>query len=237
MTLAEAIDWISKQNNCNRRAATVWIRAALADDAVFPLRWEDAVMDYPPVDRQFWLVEARIRRGRVFDPSAQRWRTLLIGKYSIFQIWPPDLASVATAASESGQATENGSDVVPITKSTGGRPSAEEEIYQALGQLSQKGHRVKDMDPMKLAKLVASKCGKQLGESKWGRTTVLRHIRHWRAIGQVLDRLSQEGHRAKDMDPMKLAELVVSKCGKQLGESKWGRTTVLRRIRHWRAEH
>jgi hypothetical protein len=30
-------------------------------------RWEDAVMDYPPVDREFWLWEARIRRGRVFD--------------------------------------------------------------------------------------------------------------------------------------------------------------------------
>jgi hypothetical protein len=88
MTLAEAIDWISKQSNCSRRAATLRIRAALAQDAIGPLRWEDGLMDYPPVDSQFWLVEARIQRGRVFDPSVKRWRTLLIGKQSIFQIWP-----------------------------------------------------------------------------------------------------------------------------------------------------
>jgi hypothetical protein len=140
-------------------------------------------MDYPPVDRQFWLVEARIRRGRVFDPSAKRWRTLLIGKHSIFQIWPepPDLASVATAASVSGQATENGSDVVPITKAKGGRPSAKREIYQALDKLShEKGHSVKDtIHRERLAELVAKECGKLLGNNGWKLGTVLRHIKSW----------------------------------------------------------
>jgi hypothetical protein len=174
-TLAEAIDWISKQRNYSRRAATLWIREALAYEVIGPLLWEDGLMDYPPVGRQFWLAEARIRRGRVFDPSAKRWRTLLIGKHSIFQIWrePHD---------QSGQATENGSNVVPITKTKGGRPSAKEEIHQALDKLShKKGRSVKDTRPRKkLAEQVAEKCGKLLGKSPgWSLGVVLDHIRDW----------------------------------------------------------
>jgi hypothetical protein len=164
MTLAEAIDWISKQGNYSRRATTRQIREALADGAIGPLRWEDAWMDYPPVDRQFWLVEARIRRGRVFDPSVKRWRTLLIGKQSILQARPAGNDNVG-----------------PITKAKRGRPSDKKEMYQALDRLSQQGHHVKTMAPMKLAKLVASKCGKQLGEPKWSRRIVLEHIGSWRA--------------------------------------------------------
>jgi hypothetical protein len=171
MTLPDAIDWISKQNNCSRRAATLWIRAALADDAIGPLRWEDGLMDYPPVDRQFWLVEARIRRRRVFDPSAKRWRTLLIGKHSVFQIWPEPR----------GQAPEN-DNVGPITKAKGGRPSDKMKIHQALDKLShERGHSVKDtIHRERLAELVAKECGKLLGESRgWKLGTVLNHIKSW----------------------------------------------------------
>jgi hypothetical protein len=179
VTLAEAIDWISKQGNYSRSAATRQIREALAADAIGPLRWEDAWMDHRPADRQFWLVEARIRRGRVFDPSVKRWRTLQIGKHSILQARPesPDLAFVASAASESGQAID-----APITKAKGGRPSAKEEIYQALDKLlHEKGRSVKDTMPReKLAELLAKECGKLLGKSPgWSLGAVLNHIRSW----------------------------------------------------------
>ena len=185
MTLAEAINRISKQDKCSWDEARDQIRAALADNALGPLRWEDRLVyivnDYPLVERRFWQREARIRRGRVFDPCAKQWRTLLILKHSIFQHWPepPDGAS---AASENGQATENGSDVVPITKAKGGAPSAKEEIYQALDKLShEKGHSVKDTMPRKrLAELVAKECDKVLGKSRgWTLGTVLNHIRGW----------------------------------------------------------
>ena len=165
VTLAEAIDRISKQGNYSRRAATRQIREALAADAIGPLRWEDAWMDYPPVDRQFWLVEARIRRGSVFDPSVKRWRTLLIGKQSISQARPAENDNVG-----------------PLTKAKGGAPSAKDEIYQALDRLShEEGHSVKDIVPrQRLAELVAKECGKLLGKSRgWTLGTVLCHIRSW----------------------------------------------------------
>jgi hypothetical protein len=166
ITLAEAIDWISKQHNCSRRAAILQMRAALADDAIGPLRWEDAWLDYPPVDRQFWLVEARIRRGRVFDPSAKRWRTLLIGKHSIFQLWPE--RSVASAGSESGQAG-------PTKKAKRrGRPDAEIEIHQAIDRLLQRGYNVKNMLRKELVALVDQECGKRRKPR-----TIQKHISSW----------------------------------------------------------
>jgi hypothetical protein len=157
----------------------------------------DSRPDYPPTDREFWH-KASIRRGKVFDPGTKRWRTLLIPKQSFFQIWPePSVASAAAsesgqavepepsvasaAASESGQAAENDK-VGPITKRKGGRPSAKNEIHQCLDRLFAAGkHHMKEMDPMKLAKQVASECGKRLGDAGWARRTVLRHIGSWRA--------------------------------------------------------
>ena len=101
------------------------------------------------------------------------WRTLLIVKDSILQLWPeaPDLASVVSAASESGQAAEN-DNVGLITKAKGGRPSTKEEIHQALDKLShEKGHSVKNtMHRERLAELVAKECGKLLGKTRgWAR--------------------------------------------------------------------
>ena len=164
MTLAKAVDWISQRDKCSRREATLQIRAALADNAI-SMRWEDRlkyiVEDYPPVERRFWQREARIRRGRVFDPWAKQWRTLLILKHSILQHWPepPDLASAAK----------------------GGRPSAKEKIYQALDKLShEKGHSaVKEMPRKVLPALVAEECGKQLGNRGWSERTVQEHTQSW----------------------------------------------------------
>jgi hypothetical protein len=123
-------------------------------------------MDYPPVDRQFWLVEARIRRGRVFDPSAKRWRTLLIGKHSIFQVWPEP--SAASAGSARGKAD-------PITKARGrGRPDAEIEIHQAIDRVLQQGYNVKNMLRKELVALVYEECGKTRKPR-----TIQKHILSW----------------------------------------------------------
>jgi hypothetical protein len=163
MTLIEAVNHICQQDNCSRRAATRQIRAALADNALGSLRWEDqsknaGAAGTPPIDPWFWQ-EARIQRGRVFDPWTKQWRVLLILEHSVFQHWPE-----------------------PITKEkAGGRPSAGDQIHQALDQLSQQGHRVKDMALKKLEELVASKCGKQIGEKGWSWRTMQRHIGSWRS--------------------------------------------------------
>jgi hypothetical protein len=171
MTFAEAIHWISKQEKCRRSEATRQIRAALADKAITGLCWEDqrsgmtAVRDfrpdYPPTDREFWQGEASIpdEKGRIFDRWTERWRTLLIPKDIIFQLWP-----------KSG----------PRTKAKGGRPSARNEIDQAYHRLLELGRDMKKMAPMELATLIAKECGKKLGERGWTARTVLQHIQRLR---------------------------------------------------------
>ena len=180
LTRSEAIDTIAQLDNCSSREATRQLTAALADNAIRGLHWEDRSDNYdsPPQNRDFWQ-KVRVRRGKVFDPSTGRYRTLLIPKLSILDVFefrpgPPDLASVASAAPERARAG-------PTTNTKGGRHSAKDEIYQALDQLSQRGHRVKDMAPMKLANLVARESGKPHGEAGWATRTVLEHIQRWRA--------------------------------------------------------
>jgi hypothetical protein len=198
MTFTEAIDWVSKKDNCSRSEATRQIRAAVPDKAISGLRWEDerpgmtAVLDYypdyPPTDRQFWTSEDSIpdEKGRIFDPRTKQRRTLLILKDNIFHLWPGP--SVATAVSENGQATEYGSNVEPSTKAKrGGRPSDMEKFYQALDRLSQQGRRVKDMDPMKAVTLAADACGKKVGEPRWRQRTLLDHLRKWRWRSEYTD--------------------------------------------------
>jgi len=167
MTLAEAIDWISKQDSCSRRAATLQIRAALADNAIghSHLRWEDAAGDYPPIRRQFWQ-KASIGRGRVFDPETKRWRTLLLRKDDVFQLWPKP--SVTTARSESGKTG-------PITKAkVRGRPNDQIEVHRALDRLSQRGLNVKTTLRKVLKELVNEECGK-----KWTLRTIQQHFSSW----------------------------------------------------------
>jgi hypothetical protein len=179
MTLAEAIDWISKRGEATRQ-----MRLALADKAITGLCWEDqrsgmtAVMDsrpdYPPTDREFWQEEASLpdEKGRIFDPHTKRRRTLLIPKQDIFQIWPEPTA--ASAGSESEKAG-------PIAKAKVGAPSDKEKIYQAYHRLSQLGHDVKKLAPSELAKLIAKECGKRIGDPRWHSRTVLQHIQDLRA--------------------------------------------------------
>jgi hypothetical protein len=190
MTLAEVIAHIAEHDGCDRRSALKQVRDALGDRRLH-IKWDKErirVSKYilythrPPEGASFWK-QARIRGAKVFDPETENWRTLLILKNDVFKLWPTpsDLASVATTASESGQATEN-ANVVPVTKAKGGAPSAKEEIYQALDKLShEKGHSVKDIVPrQRLAELVAKECGKLLGKSRgWTLGTVQDHIRSW----------------------------------------------------------
>jgi hypothetical protein len=169
VTLAEAIDRISKQDKCSWDEAKDQVRAALADNAIGPLRWEDerpAEVSTAPIDRDFWQ-KADIRRdGSVFDRWRERSRTLLIAKHMIFQLWPQ--RSVASAGSKSAHAG-------PSTKAKGrGRPSAEIEVHQALDRLLQGGHNVKSMPRKKLVALVDEECGKRRKSR-----TIQKYISSW----------------------------------------------------------
>jgi hypothetical protein len=167
MTLAEAINRISKQDNCTWDEAKDQIRAVLADNAIGPLRWEDerpTAASTAPVDPDFWE-KADIRRdGKVFDPWTKRWRTLLIPKQSIFQIWPEQTA--ASAGSESGKAG-----TVTKAKDPG---HAEIEIHQAFDRLFQRGLNLKDMYHKTRAELVHKECGIQ-----FDKRTVQKYFRSW----------------------------------------------------------
>jgi hypothetical protein len=94
----------------------------------------------------------------------ERLRTLLILKFSIFQIWPEP--SAASAGSESGKAG-------PITKPKGrGRPSAEIDVHQAADRLSQQGYKLKDMPRKERQALVVEASRKCL-------RTVQEHLPSW----------------------------------------------------------
>jgi hypothetical protein len=176
MTFAEAIDWISKQEKCNWSEAIRQIRTALADKEITGLCWEDqrsgmtAVLDsrpdYPPTDREFWQGEASVPddEGRVFDRWTNRWRTLLVPKENIFQIWSE--TSAASAGSERSG---------PTAKAKGrGRPGAEIEIHQAIDRLAEGGHDVKGMLRKKLVTLVDEKC-----EKRRKPRTIMTYISSW----------------------------------------------------------
>jgi hypothetical protein len=177
ITLAKAIDWISKQDKYNRREATrriIPVLADMADNSIPGWRWEDqrsgmyAVLDsrpdYPNLDRQYWQGKAPIRRGKVFDRWTKRWRTLLIPRQIIFQLWSEP--SVASAGSESGKAE-------PITKAKG-LGHAEIEIHQAFNRLFQKGVNLKNMIQKERTRAVEKECGEE-----FDMRTVQKYYRSW----------------------------------------------------------
>jgi hypothetical protein len=174
MTLAEALTHVAEYDGCDRRSALKQYRDALGDNKLIT-KWEDPshARDWPPKDAAFWQ-QARIQRGRVFDPQARRWRTLLILKNSIYQIWPePSVASTEPASGEVGPTTK----VNPV-----GRRTPKVEIHQAMERLLQRGHRVETMPPAKLSPLIATECDKQIDHDEgFSRRNIRRHIEGWRA--------------------------------------------------------
>ena len=164
--LAELIAHVAKHDGCNRASALKQICDALGDRKLH-IKWQSEkpihsdpeilVADWPPDDARAWQA-AIIRRDRVFDPWAKRWRTLLILKHSIFRLWPGPSAKAG-----------------PITKvKSPGRPSARNDIHQALDRLSQQGLGVRGTPRKELEAWVAEKCGK-----RWTLRTVQKYIPGW----------------------------------------------------------
>jgi hypothetical protein len=167
MTLAEAINWVRKRDNCSWDEAKDQVRAALADNELGPLRWEDewpTAVSTAPVDPDFWQKVDIQRDGSVFDRWAERSRTLLITKHMIFQHWPE--RSVASAGSESGKAG-------PTTKAKD-PVHAEIEIHQAFDRLFRRGLNLKDMYQKTRAEWVHKECGIQ-----FDKRTVQKYFLSW----------------------------------------------------------
>jgi hypothetical protein len=61
-----------------------------------------------------------------------------------------------------------------------GRPTNRERIFSALDTLNASGHRVHQMAPMQLVRLVAKQCGAKLKDRGWAERTVLDHVKAWR---------------------------------------------------------
>jgi hypothetical protein len=162
MTLAEAIAHIAKHDGCDRDSALKQLRGALGDRRLHN-KWEDQrpnhacegmiiSPDWPPDDASSWQqADIQVDTGKVFDPSRRRWRTLLILKDSVSQIWGDP--SVASAGSESGKAR-------PITKAKGrGRPGACNKVHQAADRISQRGLSVKETPRKEFVAQVAEESG------------------------------------------------------------------------------
>jgi hypothetical protein len=182
MTLAETLAHIAESDGCDRRSALKQLCGALGDNQIIAI-WEDSSdsRDRPTRDATFWQ-PARFRGNKVFDPSTERWRTLLINKSNILEHWPErsETASVVPATSESQQASKDGSNLVPIPKVKIGAPSHEDEIHQALDRLSQRGCRVKTARPAELYPTIAAECGKQIGDEGFSPRSIRRHLQSWR---------------------------------------------------------
>jgi hypothetical protein len=137
MTRPEAVDWICQCDGCDRRSALRQLRDALGDRELH-IKWEDqklsdrklyvkwefqkAIVWDPEgvlltnrLPASFWR-PARIRGAKVFDPETKNWRTLLILKHDVLQLWKDRSdrggEAAASAASESraaGRDSESGS--------------------------------------------------------------------------------------------------------------------------------
>jgi hypothetical protein len=178
MTLAEALAHVAEHDRCDRRSALKQLRDALGDGKLHyewakeRLRLSTYYLLYahrPPKSANFWQ-RARIRGAKVFDPETNIFRTLLILKDDIFQLWPkrPEVASVASAGSESGQAGE-------ATKAKGrGRPKVEKELHHAFDRLSQQGYSVKNTPWKQLEALIDAECSQ-----KWSLRTKQKYKQSW----------------------------------------------------------
>ena len=187
MTLAEAVAHVQQCDECDADAALSQLRTALGDGQIVT-RWEDqrpprAIQgmivnpDWPGQGREYWQ-SMEVRGSSVLD-LVGRFRTLLLLRFSVLALW------AAPPAPGASRAAGEGSNVIPITEAKearlrGGRPSAKDEVFKALDELSQENHRVRGMDPTRLAELIAEHCGKTLSEKNWAQRTVLAHIQEWR---------------------------------------------------------
>jgi hypothetical protein len=82
-------------------------------------------------------------------------------------------------AQKARSSSEPGNGSTPQIKGDG-RPSNRALIFATLDDLRKEGHRVDDMEAIKLAKLIAKRRGVTLGDKGWARRTVLAHIQGWR---------------------------------------------------------
>jgi hypothetical protein len=115
MTLPEAVTHIlSAEKSDDVDAARRQLRAALADDALRPLRWERetddrppfgstsiiSLTDTPPSGRDWLNAEIRWRSGRVRDDWDEfkngKTRVLLILRHCVARLWKPSVRSDST---------------------------------------------------------------------------------------------------------------------------------------------
>jgi hypothetical protein len=190
ITLPEVVGHIcSVDRHCDKSAARDELRTALAEGVrvLGPLRWEKerddkpppflvtsivAPTDTPPLGRDWLEAEINWETGRVRDDWGEykpgQWRVLLMFRPNVLRLWPRPSSS----ARSPGEPTK------PPRKS-GGRSTAREEVNEALRKMREEGRNLA-LPQKKLAELVASHAGHELGQPNWNLRTIQEHISKWK---------------------------------------------------------
>jgi hypothetical protein len=196
-TIPDAVADICAADHCEARAARDQLRKALADDdSLWPLRWQlekrdrtpekkqrdipfSVPDDLPPHGRVWSEAKIRWQTGRVRDDwgdyNKGKWRVLLIHRLAVGRHWPqPDNSGI-----RSRHGSRSSAQVINLsTRNLGGRPTASEQVYDALRKMRDEGYDMRQ--PQKrLAEEAAKGSGKKLGEPNWDERTIIGHVSKW----------------------------------------------------------
>jgi hypothetical protein len=100
---------------------------------------------------------------------------------------PPRLAAVATASTHITPSPTPDAHIrtpeepaAQAMQARTGRPTHRKSMFAALDRLMADGHRVLEMAPGRLSKLIAHECDAKINDPGWSPRTVRDHIRAWR---------------------------------------------------------
>jgi hypothetical protein len=203
MTWTEIIKHVREVEQCDEREARRQIGNAVADRELH-VWWEDqreipfgstggigVQISVPPRDAAYWLTceidlidPDRVLEPPPYDPDwvdkrtakrldkQRRYRKPIFKRDQVLEHWPIERVSQVQS-----------DNVVGFLKASspgrpGGRPTARDQVYDALRKMREEGYDMKR--PQKtLAQEAAKRSGTRLGEANWDERTTIDHVSTW----------------------------------------------------------
>ena len=199
MTLVEGIEHIQVGMSYEWLEALRQLKNEIGDGLV-RVRWadQDGQSDRPNPEYLKASQFFPIGFGLAPDNVNETYRTLLVDRSAVRKLWPvSDVARsilredeipsgfsalmekrVTPLATPWPKINDPVSDHQPVVDKAG-RPSIRDKVWHTLSQMRSEGESF-DRSDKKLAKDVAKRNGKELGDGGWGDRTVMGHISKWR---------------------------------------------------------